>query len=90
MDTLSKYSVHITGNTILNGPYVGDMLLQKTYSTDTMPIHKKVNKGEKTKYLVKGSHRHGLIHRRSRQCFHRMGEQWTADIVLKKEFQEPV
>lgn len=41
---------------LTNERYVGDMLLQKTYSTDTMPIHKKVNKGEKTKYLVKGSH----------------------------------
>ena len=35
-------------------------------------------------------HRRGLIYRRSRQCVHRMGEQWTADLVLQKEFQEPV
>lgn len=41
---------------LTNERYIGDMLLQKTYSTDTIPIRKKVNKGEKPKYLVKGSH----------------------------------
>ena len=41
---------------LTNERYVGDMLLQKTYSTDTMPIRKEVNKGEKPKYLIKGSH----------------------------------
>lgn len=41
---------------LTNERYIGNMLLQKTYSTDTMPIHKKVNKGEKEQYLVQNSH----------------------------------
>jgi len=41
---------------LTNERYIGNMLLQKTYSTDTMPIHKKVNKGEKEQYFVQNSH----------------------------------
>ena len=32
------------------------MILQKNYSTDTLPIKKKINKGEKKQYLYIGSH----------------------------------
>ena len=39
-----------------NERYVGDMLLQKYYSTDTLPYKKIVNKGERDKYLISGSH----------------------------------
>lgn len=39
-----------------NERYVGDMLLQKYYSTDTMPYKKIANKGERNKYLIIGSH----------------------------------
>lgn len=31
-------------------------LIQKNYSTDTLPIKKKVNKGEKNQYLISNSH----------------------------------
>ena len=41
---------------LTNERYVGNTLLQKTYSTDTMPVHKKVNKGEKEQYYIEGSH----------------------------------
>ena len=41
---------------LTNERYIGNMLLQKYYSTDTLPIKKKVNNGEKNKYLFTGSH----------------------------------
>ena len=39
-----------------NERYVGDMLLQKYYSTETLPYKKIANKGERDKYLISGSH----------------------------------
>lgn len=39
-----------------NERYIGDMLLQKYYSTDTLPYKKISNKGEKDKYLIRDSH----------------------------------
>ena len=39
-----------------NERYIGDSLLQKFYSTDTLPIRLVENKGEKDKFLIKGTH----------------------------------
>ena len=39
-----------------NERYVGDMLLQKYYSSDTLPYKKIANKGERDKYLISDSH----------------------------------
>ncbi|MDD3231126.1 MAG: recombinase family protein [Oscillospiraceae bacterium] len=39
-----------------NERYVGDMLLQKTYSEDALPYRKQKNKGELPKYYVKNTH----------------------------------
>ena len=41
---------------LTNERYIGNMILQKNYSTDTLPIKKKVNKGEKNQYLISNSH----------------------------------
>ena len=39
-----------------NQIYKGDMLLQKTYTTQNLPFTKKKNKGEKAQYLVQNNH----------------------------------
>ena len=36
--------------------YIGDALLQKTLTTDTLPRVHRVNKGEQTKYYVENNH----------------------------------
>lgn len=36
--------------------YIGDALLQKSYTTDTMPFQTKRNKGERDRYYITGSH----------------------------------
>ena len=41
---------------LTNERYVGNMLLQKNFSSDTMPFIMKKNKGEKDQYLVTNSH----------------------------------
>ena len=41
---------------IRNEKYIGDSLLQKKYSTDTLPFQKKLNHGEKDQYYVQNSH----------------------------------
>lgn len=38
-----------------NERYVGDMLLQKTYSEDALPYHKRKNKGDLPKYYVRNT-----------------------------------
>lgn len=39
-----------------NERYIGDALLQKKYSTDTLPYRKRPNKGQKPQYYVENSH----------------------------------
>lgn len=39
-----------------NEKYVGDMLCQKTYHTNTLPFMQKRNRGEADQYYVEGSH----------------------------------
>ena len=39
-----------------NERYVGDSLLQKKYTTDTLPFKQKINRGEKEQYFVPQSH----------------------------------
>ena len=39
-----------------NERYMGDALIQKRYTTDTVPFQKKRNKGERDKYYLKYSH----------------------------------
>lgn len=39
-----------------NERYIGDMLLQKTFATDTLPYKQKKNRGERNKYYVTNAH----------------------------------
>ena len=39
-----------------NEKYVGDVLYQKTFRTDCISKHTKINRGERTKYLVSNNH----------------------------------
>ena len=41
---------------LTNEKYIGDTLLQKSYSTDSMPIKRNLNRGEKSQYLIRNSH----------------------------------
>lgn len=48
---------HSTISYILrNEHYIGDALLQKTYTTDTLPYRQVENRGEKEQYYLEGSH----------------------------------
>lgn len=41
---------------LTNEKYIGDTLLQKHFSTDTLPFRSVRNRGEKEQYYVKGTH----------------------------------
>lgn len=41
---------------LTNERYIGNMLLQKTYGTDTVPVKRTINKGERDKFLLTASH----------------------------------
>lgn len=41
---------------LTNEKYVGDVIYQKTYRTDCISKHTKINRGERTKYLVSNNH----------------------------------
>lgn len=51
-----KWRHQAISNIIKNERYVGDMLLQKTYSEDVLPYRKCKNKGELPKYYVRNTH----------------------------------
>ena len=42
---------------IKNEKYIGDTLLQKQYTTDTLPFRAVRNRGEKEQYYIKGTHK---------------------------------
>lgn len=42
---------------LTNEKYVGDTLLQKSYTTDTLPFRQVDNRGEKPQYYICGTHR---------------------------------
>ena len=44
---------------ISNEKYIGDTLMQKSYSTDTLPYRSVTNRGEKAQYYVRETH--GLV-----------------------------
>ena len=41
---------------LTNGKYIGDTLLQKTFTTDTLPYKGVINRGEREQYYVNGTH----------------------------------
>lgn len=41
---------------LTNERYIGDKLLQKRYTTDTLPFKTAVNRGEKEQYYISGTH----------------------------------
>lgn len=41
---------------LANEKYIGDSLWQKTYSTETFPVRRYINKGEKEKYYAQNTH----------------------------------
>ena len=41
---------------LTNEKYIGDSMLQKTFTTNALPFTKKVNRGERDKYYVQNSH----------------------------------
>ncbi len=51
-----KWNHNVVRNILSNERAIGDTLLQKKYSTDTFPIKKKINYGEKDKYYISNSH----------------------------------
>lgn len=55
-DGKMKWCHNTIAGIIKNERYVGDMLLQKSFSEDAMPYRKRINKGELPQYYVKHSH----------------------------------
>lgn len=47
-----RFTIHYILN---NERYVGDALLQKSYTTETLPFRKKINHGERPQYYVENS-----------------------------------
>ena len=41
---------------LTNEKYAGDALYQKSYSTETLPARKRINRGEKSQYLIRNAH----------------------------------
>lgn len=77
-----------------NERYIGDALLQKSYTTDTMPFKTVRNKGERDRYYVTGSHEpiisrwefeqaKQLMESRNRQCPNKgRGKQYTFSLKI--------
>ena len=52
----STWKVSTIRYILRNEKYIGDMLCQKTYHTNTLPFKQKRNRGEAAQYYVEGSH----------------------------------
>lgn len=51
-----KWYIYAVDYILHNERYIGDALLQKTYTTNTFPTRRKKNRGERTMYYVENSH----------------------------------
>ncbi|WP_251546337.1 recombinase family protein [Pumilibacter intestinalis] len=51
-----RFTIKAISYILSNERYIGDCLLQKSYSTNTLPLTKKVNNGELPKYYYTGTH----------------------------------
>ena len=51
-----QWTVHAVVRILKNETYTGDSLWQKSFRTATLPRHYRINRGEKTKYLVPCTH----------------------------------
>lgn len=47
---------NVVAEILTSEKYVGDILMQKTFTTDTVPFIRKKNKGQKQKYFIQDSH----------------------------------
>lgn len=72
---------------IKNERYMGDALLQKEYTTDTLPFRKKRNYGEKPQYYVENSNP-PIISREVFQAAQRLQESRVT--VVKREHSSPL
>lgn len=83
---------HNTVNYVINNErYMGDALLQKKYTTDTLPFRKKRNRGEKPQYYVENSNP-PIVNRKtyqaaqelqkSRNISHKRGSTYTLTGIL--------
>lgn len=48
----ATWRINTVGYILTNVRYIGDALLQKKYTTDTLPFVKRINRGEKAQYYV--------------------------------------
>lgn len=55
-DPQQKWSKSSISYILSNEKYIGDSLWQKTYSTDTFPVRRYVNNGEREKYYAQNTH----------------------------------
>lgn len=51
-----RFTLKAVNYILSNEKYIGDCLLQKSYSPNTLPLTKKVNRGELPKYYYTGTH----------------------------------
>jgi len=51
-----SWSDGVVKEILLNPIYVGDLLLQKTYTTEALPFERKANKGELPQYFIENNH----------------------------------
>lgn len=65
-----KWSHSAISRILKNEKYIGDAVVQKSYTTEVLPFKRKINNGEKEKYYIKESHE-GII---SREDFERVNE----------------
>jgi DNA invertase Pin-like site-specific DNA recombinase len=55
-DGTTNWRYNMISYILQNEKYMGDALLQKSCTTDTLPFHRKRNFGQKTKYYFQNSH----------------------------------
>ena len=73
-----SWTENVVNEILINEKYVGDMIMQKTYTTDTIPFMRKKNNGQKQQYFIQDNHEpiitreqaervKEIIHRRKRE-----------------------
>lgn len=52
----AEWSERVISEMLVNEKYAGDLLMQKTFTTDELPFARKRNRGQKPQYRIDGNH----------------------------------
>jgi len=79
------WSDGVVSEILINEKYVGDLLMQKTYTTDNLPFIRKKNNGQRQMYFIQDNHEPIISREQTEQVLKIMAQRRKEKRVVDKE-----